>query len=53
LCEEDERFAGWHDTSTNEFLAEHIAMEPRPGAQKSRFEMLLSPEEMCIEMSAP
>ena len=44
LGEEGERFAGWLDTLTDEFLAERVATPPL-GTEKSRFEMLLSPKE--------
>jgi hypothetical protein len=45
LNEEGERFAGWLDTLTEEFLAENVAMPPAMGSSKSRFEMLLSSKE--------
>jgi uncharacterized damage-inducible protein DinB len=45
LNEEGERFAGWLDTLTDEFLAERVTMPPGMGTDKSRFEMLLSPKE--------
>jgi uncharacterized damage-inducible protein DinB len=45
LREEGERFAGWLDTLTDEFLAERVAMGPIQGTEKSRFEMLLSTKE--------
>lgn len=44
LREEGDRFAGWLDTVTDEFLGEMVAM--RQGMpSKSRFEMLLAPKE--------
>jgi uncharacterized damage-inducible protein DinB len=45
LREEGERFAGWLDTLSDEFLAERVGMGPRVGGEKTRFEMLLSPKE--------
>ena len=45
LNEEGERFAGWLDTLTEEFLAEIVAMPPAMGTSKSRFEMLLGTKE--------
>lgn len=45
LREEGDRFAGWLDTLTDEFLAETVAMPPATGTSKSRFEMLLAPKE--------
>jgi uncharacterized damage-inducible protein DinB len=45
LNEEGERFAGWLDTLTDEFLAERVTMPPGMGTEKSRFEMLLGPKE--------
>jgi uncharacterized damage-inducible protein DinB len=45
LHEEGERFAGWLDTLTEEFLAEMVAMPPAMGTSKSRFEMLLGAKE--------
>jgi uncharacterized damage-inducible protein DinB len=45
LREEGERFAGWLDTLTDEFLGERVAMPPHVGGSKSRFEMLLGTKE--------
>ncbi|MGA3186181.1 MAG: DinB family protein [Bryobacteraceae bacterium] len=46
LHEEGERFAGWLETLSEEFLAEIVALAPGMGAShKARFEMLLSPKE--------
>jgi uncharacterized damage-inducible protein DinB len=46
LNEEGERFAGWLETVSDEFLAEKVAMsEAAGGGHKTRFEMLLGPKE--------
>jgi uncharacterized damage-inducible protein DinB len=45
LKEEGERFAGWLESVSDEFLAEKVAMPEGMGAPKSRFEMLLGPKE--------
>ncbi len=45
LKEEGERFAGWLDTLTDEFLAERVTLPPGMGPDKSRFEMLLGAKE--------
>ena len=45
LKEEGERFAGWLDTLTDEFLAQKVAMPEGMGDPKTRFEMLLGPKE--------
>lgn len=45
LREEGDRFAGWLDTLSEEFLAEIVTMPEAMGPPKSRFEMLLGPKE--------
>jgi uncharacterized damage-inducible protein DinB len=45
LNEEGERFAGWLDTLSDEFLAEVVTMPQGMGTTKTRFEMLLGPKE--------
>jgi uncharacterized damage-inducible protein DinB len=45
LNEEGERFAGWLDTLTEEFLGEQVTMPPGMGGAKSRFEMIMSVKE--------
>jgi uncharacterized damage-inducible protein DinB len=45
LHEEGETFATWLETVTDEFLAERVSLPQPPGAQKTRFEMLLGPKE--------
>jgi uncharacterized damage-inducible protein DinB len=46
LTEEGERFAGWLETLTDEFLGQRVTMPPgMEPASKTRFEMLLSPKE--------
>lgn len=46
LTEEGNRFAGWLETLTDEFLGQRVTMPPgMEPASKSRFEMLLSPKE--------
>ncbi len=45
LKEEEDRFAGWLEYVSDEFLAEKVAMPEGMGAPKTRFEMLLGPKE--------
>ena len=45
LHEEGDRFAGWLETLSDEFLGETVSMHPAIGGNKTRFEMLLSPKE--------
>jgi uncharacterized damage-inducible protein DinB len=46
LKEEGERFAGWQETLSDEFLAEVVTQSPMGGGgTKTRFEMLLGPKE--------
>jgi uncharacterized damage-inducible protein DinB len=45
LQKEGDDFAGWLDSLSDEFLAQHVQMFQGPPASKSRLEMLLSPKE--------
>ena len=45
LTEEGERFAGWLETLTDEYLGQRVLMPQGMGTDKSRFEMLLGPKE--------
>jgi uncharacterized damage-inducible protein DinB len=41
----DDTFAAWMDTLSDEFLAEVVTMHPMVGGKKTRFEMLLGAKE--------